>query len=271
VPHRAQFRQTEAVVGIDAFARTARKMHGTVATHDAGAGRLATAAVDRISVLAAEWPGPAGSLALHFGLALLVLLWPPTRRANAPPERGIEVEIVSLPAGRAPESTDDGIASESASPLPEIAPGQPVESAPSERTLVAAPRVAPAMIRATRLMAADSLADPASREARLALLTLAEDDRMEQLCAVEAMEQIHAWRGDIYPDRLVTYAMADPAVSVNTIVAQGAAFRDARQWYTVSFRCEVTPDREQVVAFEFRVGDPIPREEWERRNLPDLY
>lgn len=232
---------------------------------------MATAAVDRISVPAAEWPGPAASLALHFGLVLLVLLWPPTRHAGAPAERGIEVEIVSLPASRVPEKADGGIAGESVPIMPEIAPDPSIDSALSERTLVAAPSVAPAMIRATRLMAADSLADPASREARLALLTLAEDDRMEQLCAVEAMEQIHAWRGEINPDRLVTYAMSDPDVSVNTIVAQGAAFRDARKWYTVSFRCQVTPDREQVVAFEFRVGEPVPEDEWERRNLPDLY
>lgn len=218
-----------------------------------------------------NWTGPGASLALHLALALLVFLWPPSRQAGPPPERGIEVEIVSLPQTGRPESADYGAAGEAEAQPSGTAPGPSVDTAPPEHALVAAPRAAPTMIRATRMLAADSLADPASRQARLALLTLAEDDRMEQLCAVEAMEQIHAWRGDITPDRLVTYAISDPDVSLNTLVADGAAFRNARRWYTVSFRCEVTSDRERVVAFEFRVGEPVPQEEWERRNLPDLY
>ncbi len=218
-----------------------------------------------------NWPAPAASLVFHLMLAGLVFLWPPSRRVTAPPEKGIEVEIVSLPGNLRPEIGDGRPAGGSSLRPGERAPANSLSTAPVERALVAAPNVAPAMIRATRMMAADSLADPASRQARLALLTLAEDDRMEQLCAVEAMEQIHAWRGDISPDRLVTYAMSNPDVSANTIVAEGAAFRNARRWFTVSFRCEVTPDRERVVAFEFRVGDAVPEEEWERRNLPDLY
>ncbi|HSM42208.1 MAG TPA: DUF930 domain-containing protein [Afifellaceae bacterium] len=237
----------------------------------AGVGQISVRASDWAGEWAGNWPAPAASLVFHLMLAGLVFLWPPSRRVTAPPEKGIEVEIVSLPDNLRPENGYGGRAGRGSLRPGERGPANQVSPAPVERALVAAPKVAPEMIRATRMMAADSLADPASRQARLALLTLAEDDRMEQLCAVEAIEQIHAWRGDISPDRLVTYATSDPDVSANTIVAEGAAFRYARRWFTVSFRCEVTPDRERVVAFEFRVGAAVPEEEWERRNLPDLY
>lgn len=174
------------------------------------------------------------SLALHAGLAALVIMLPQARRASVLRQPGIEVEFVNLP--------------------------------------YTGPRAASrAMIRATRFMAAESLADPANGEARLALLQLADDDRMVQLCAVEAMEQIHAWRSDLIPDRLAAHAMAAPEVGANTIIADGAAFRSASQWFNVRFRCEVAPDRKRVVAFEFLVGGPVPRDEWERHYLPERY
>ncbi|HMB48189.1 MAG TPA: DUF930 domain-containing protein [Afifellaceae bacterium] len=85
------------------------------------------------------------------------------------------------------------------------------------------------------------------------------------------MDQIHAWRDKLRPERLIAYAMAETKTSGHTMQADGGAFRSGGQWYNLRFRCGVTPDHEQVVSFEFRVGDPIPRGEWEKRKLPAVH
>ena len=55
------------------------------------------------------------------------------------------------------------------------------------------------------------------------------------------------------------------------MVADGAAFRSHDRWYDIRFRCEVGPDHAKVVAFEFEVGDPVPRKDWEDLNLPAVH
>ncbi|YBV98186.1 DUF930 domain-containing protein [Phyllobacteriaceae bacterium JZ32] len=144
------------------------------------------------------------------------------------------------------------------SPAPPEAPAQ-------------APSTAPSMIRATSLYAARTLADPRNRQAREGLAQLAGPDRMEQLCNAEAMEQIHHWREDFDPDRLVAYAMGDTRIDGDMFIADSAAFRSKRQWYNVKFRCGLTSDFKTVASFEFQVGDAIPRAEWEEHNLASVH
>ena len=123
------------------------------------------------------------------------------------------------------------------------------------------------MMRAERLFSADVLADPRSRQAREALPHLAMSDRMIQLCNIEALEQVHMWKADFQPDTLVAHAMADAKLIGRTTAADGGAFRSKRRWYNIRFRCEVAPDLTKVVAFEFQVGEEIPKSEWESHNL----
>ncbi|RJG47291.1 DUF930 domain-containing protein [Mesorhizobium sp. DCY119] len=127
------------------------------------------------------------------------------------------------------------------------------------------------MVRASRMMSEATLADPRSRQAREGLRELAEADRSEQLCNIEAMDQLHAWRNDLQPDRVVAYAMAGTKLEENTILADGAAFRSKSLWYNLKFKCELTPDHAKVAAFEFLVGEAIPKGEWEERNLPSIH
>nr|WP_211110237.1 DUF930 domain-containing protein [Acuticoccus mangrovi] len=118
------------------------------------------------------------------------------------------------------------------------------------------------------MLADATLNEPANRKAREALRTLGTDDRMEQLCDVEAMEQIAVWRPNEYrPELLVAYAFADTVFSGRTVTAEGAAFRSKDNWYHLDFTCEVAEDMERVVAFEFQVGDVIPRHLWEQYYL----
>jgi hypothetical protein len=133
------------------------------------------------------------------------------------------------------------------------------------------PPAAPAMIRPTEMLSAKTLADPRSRQARADLATFASDERMVQLCNLEAMDQIRRWRTDYQPERVVPYATAREKITGTTIAANGAAFRSRRNWYGLKFRCQLAGDGESVVGFEFLVGDLVPREKWDELGLPAVH
>lgn len=116
-----------------------------------------------------------------------------------------------------------------------------------------------------------ALGQPHNRGLRRELGRLVDEDRIAQLCDLEAMEQIHAWKADFQPDRLVDYALSDTRMEGRTLTAHGGAFRSQRKWYEVSYRCELDPGLRKVVGFAFRVGAAIPREEWTADNLPSLH
>jgi hypothetical protein len=126
------------------------------------------------------------------------------------------------------------------------------------------------MVRATRLYSEASLRDPKNRPALEALPTLAPADRMEQLCDIEAMDQVHAWNADFAPERLVAYAFADATTRGNAMRAEGAAFRSRGRWFHLRFDCTLTADRRRVASFSFAVGDPVPVAEWDDHNLPPV-
>lgn len=127
------------------------------------------------------------------------------------------------------------------------------------------------MIRPTSMLSEKTLADPRSREAKAALSTFAESERIEQLCGIEAMAQIHAWRPAFKPDRIVTYAMSGTRLTGETLVADGAAFRSERKWFNLKFRCGLSRDHGRVVAFEFRIEGAVPETEWQSHNLPPVH
>lgn len=124
------------------------------------------------------------------------------------------------------------------------------------------------MIHARRFLAQDVLADARSREAHAMLSRLAADERVEQLCALEAMGQIHAWRSDFEPDRVTAYALAETRFANHVLQADGAAFRSNKRWYGLRFTCGVSVDLTQVTAFAFQVGDPIPAARSQALGLP---
>ena len=147
------------------------------------------------------------SLALHAALMAGAIAWRST--SSAPPvEAEIpfeyltpgEFEAITAPAPRPAENAGAAVAG-------------PVRAVP------------PVMIQATRLLSASALADPRSREARAMLPTFNGTERMVQLCNLEAMEQVHAARPDLRPERIVAYALADLSIRGATIAADGAAFR----------------------------------------------
>ncbi|WP_245429504.1 DUF930 domain-containing protein [Mesorhizobium sp. DCY119] len=214
------------------------------------------------------WGIPA-SILLHVIVVVLLIALSGTRPLDVPQEHNVTVEIVrpsEVPAvAGEPEQQDEASAMPSSPPSTDrFGPAPvPLPVQPDDQP--------PVMVRASRMMSEATLADPRSRQAREGLRELAEADRSEQLCNIEAMDQLHAWRNDLQPDRVVAYAMAGTKLEENTILADGAAFRSKSLWYNLKFKCELTPDHAKVAAFEFLVGEAIPKGEWEERNLPSIH
>lgn len=158
--------------------------------------------------------------------------------------------------------------------LPEALPKSD-EPAPSPQPPAAraqpAPVEADGMIHPPRMLSQRVLADPRSRETVALLPRLAPEERVEQLCGLEAMGQIHDWQRDFEPDRVTAYARAGTKLSGRVLTAEGAAFRSRRRWYGLRFACTVSADLKRVTAFAFHVGEPIPRERWEALGLPAVH
>lgn len=197
----------------------------------------------------AEQPAPQPGLPSD---AIAVEILPPSELPHAP-------TVPAAPAPAEPVQPEAKLP-----PAAEASPRQPRASRP-------APPSEPEMIRPSVMLSGRNLALASSRQARLAMRTLSDDTRIEQLCGLEAMEQVHAWRREFQPDRLVAYAFGEPRSIAGGIAADGAAFRARSNWYRIRFRCELTPDRARVAAFAFVVGDAVPREDWEEHGLPAVH
>jgi hypothetical protein len=100
------------------------------------------------------------------------------------------------------------------------------------------------------------------------LAKLAPSDRFQQVCDIELMERLRR-EGQPYnrPDSVIAYALADPAISGDTLKGDGGAFRSGGVWYQYSFTCAATPDRMKVLSLEFKVGQEVPRDEWDAHGL----
>lgn len=193
-------------------------------------------------------------------------------------EQSVEVELQALEEfkalGRPKPPPVAAVPAPVAPALPD-APSKSDEPAPSSQPPVPSPRSAPVeadgMIHPPRMLSQRVLADPRSRETVAMLPKLAPEERVEQLCGLEAMGQIHDWQRDFEPDRVTAYALAGTKLSGRVLTAEGAAFRSRRRWYGLRFACTVSPDLKRVTAFAFHVGEPIPRERWEALGLPAIH
>jgi hypothetical protein len=196
--------------------------------------------------------GTIASLCAHALVVALIPLLAASRTIPPPtPPQAVEVELVSpaelLPAVPAPEA-------------PVLAAPQ-AETEPAE----AAPVPQSGTIEATQFFAGKVLAE--DKQIAAALPTLGNDERVIQLCNIEALEQIKAAKPDFAPDTLVAYAFGDMNVAAGVLTAPGGAFRSRRRWWAIGLRCAVAPTYTAVTAFEFTLGDEIPEEEWDAHFL----
>jgi hypothetical protein len=217
--------------------------------------------------------GTAASVALHGLLLVAAVLVSPLRPLVVPPPAPVAVEIVTpaqfanlqrpgraevaAPARRlaapAPMAATNATSDDSTR-LPPSPPLQP--DLPETKTW-----------RATRFYAATILSEPGMAHIRKAFGTLASSEKLMQLCNIEGLEQIRRTLPQYDPDTLVPYAMREPLVTGLRLSAAGGAFRSRRKWYEIAFQCTVAADLGGVTAFEFRVGEAIPPDQWDAHNL----
>jgi hypothetical protein len=210
--------------------------------------------------------GTLASIALHAALALAVLLASPLRQLVVPPPEPVAVEIVTpaefaaLTPTPAPQTLTAPTAPQSVAPhAPTTSPSQerlPKEAAPGDAT-----------ITAHQFYSAGILNEPGMERIRKTMGTLADSERVVQLCNIEGLEQIRHATSVYAPDTLVPYAMADMEGSGLTLLASGGAFRSRRRWFGITFWCSVAPDYSGVTSFSFKLGNEIPKDQWEAHNL----
>jgi hypothetical protein len=209
-------------------------------------GRQATAAQDN------PWGVIASTVAHALLLAAIATLALTRPIVAPPPPRSVEVELISPADLLPPAATPDA----QVMAAPAIEPDEPAEAAPP-------PTDGP--IAATEFYASRIL----SQDGQIAgkMRTLGTDERVIQLCNIEALEQIKAARPEFAPDTLVAYAFGDMNVAAGVLTAPGGAFRSRRKWWNVNLKCAVTPDYSAVTAFEFTLGDEIPEDQWDEHFL----
>ena len=69
------------------------------------------------------------------------------------------------------------------------------------------------------------------------------------------------------PDKVIAYATQEPKVAGNEIRTRGGVFRSNGQWYRVAYKCVTAPDHMQVLSLRYKIGDRIPKDEWDQYNL----
>ncbi|WP_370673656.1 DUF930 domain-containing protein [Pleomorphomonas sp. PLEO] len=209
------------------------------------------------------WPRPATALSLLGHAAFLALLAIEAPRHIAvvkQPLAPIDVVMVA-PAEKQPVPA--------ANPPPAAAIQPETASRPSPPLRAARPSTN-GRVTATEYFADAVLDDPRNRGTRQKLASLGSDERLIQLCNIEAMEQLKRWKAGFVPDHVVAYAMADPSLMKTSIKAPGAAVHADGKWYRLSFNCAATADFGGVASFAFTLGSPIPPGEWEQHDLPEL-
>ncbi len=220
------------------------------------------------------------SVLLHGFVCTVVLLMPSPSPNPAVQEGAVNVEIVAStpkdiqqkqkppPLARGeiqPKPAEPNVSPPNISEQTLTSDGGATEKPPKARSQDSEPK----FVKPTHMLSDAVLADRRSRQARQELKQLAPAEQIEQLCNLEAMSQVGVWNKELQPDRIVAYAMADTKVSGSDFVAAGAALHSKRDWYRLQFKCKLNEDKQKVAAFEFRLGDVIPRDIWAEHNIPD--
>ncbi|QFY59455.1 DUF930 domain-containing protein [Rhizobium grahamii] len=93
--------------------------------------------------------------------------------------------------------------------------------------------------------------------------------RLEQSCDTEAMSRINSDSTGYKPDKVIAYTFKDPVPSDDKLEAPGAVFRSKGDWYHLSYTCITGPQHINVRDLQYKIGDKVPREKWEKYYLYD--
>jgi hypothetical protein len=97
-----------------------------------------------------------------------------------------------------------------------------------------------------------------------AMRNIPRSERIGRLCATELRDQLLNASPPYLPELLPFFRLKAGTV----MDVPQSAFQAGGQWYDLSFRCEVDAGAKEVVSFAFRIGRPIPHNQWKGRGLP---
>jgi len=203
--------------------------------------------------------------ALWLHLALFAVLTSPSLQRVSPPRLPDPVQVEILPAPRS-----------ATRPQPAPPAASAGERLAREKTAPATPAAGPereprTWITARTFLAADVLKDPRSRQARLALASLTGADNREQICALEAMEQLRRDNIGFRPTRLAPHAFRNAFFRKDMIHVTAGAVRSNRIWYEIAYRCRLNTGSETIVGFEYALGAPVDRALWDEHGLAPIH
>jgi hypothetical protein len=211
------------------------------------------------------------SFLLHVAVLFALIFLQPLATLTPPKDESVNVELVQLPQPKLPAAKmEERVPRASVQKIqrPSLTSDQIIRAARAKPVPRIEPKPVPdLLIPAHQLYSEKLLSDRHNKSARQAMKQLAADERMIQLCDLEAMEQVRRAKQMLKPDYVVAYAMSDIALSEHGVEAGGGAFHSRRDWYGIKFRCALSPDDSKVVSFAFLVGAPIPRSQWAAHNL----
>lgn len=99
------------------------------------------------------------------------------------------------------------------------------------------------------------------------MMKLSPETRIEQRCDARAMGAVQREHQGFKPDELVAYAFSDPVLRGSKISAPGGAIRSNGKWYRLSYTCETNSEGLEVISFAYRLGNEVPRQEWDEHFL----
>jgi hypothetical protein len=208
----------------------------------------------------------ASSVLLHIAFWFAIIRIAAISIPQPPKETSISVIVMPQQETEGPSAVSN-LASNPAR-LPSVAPAEaqkPVGGPTSSQTPALSMRGA--MIIARTILSVSVFARTENRQALADLATLSPEDRIEQICGTEGMEQVAKWNDKFQPDRLVASAQSPIDRKLNRIIAKGAAVRSRNQWYALEFDCTFSPSGGTITNFKFRVGAPIPETQWDELFL----
>lgn len=118
------------------------------------------------------------------------------------------------------------------------------------------------------ILSSPALAEPRNWKAAESLKRLEPQTRLQQLCDFEAILQINRQYDQYAADFVIAYATEAAVRKGDAVIARGAAFHSGGQWYKLAFECQLSTSQRNVAHLKFKVGDPIPGDQWADLNLP---
>lgn len=111
------------------------------------------------------------------------------------------------------------------------------------------------------------LARPNRKSAQDQLMKLDPQARYEQRCNSRAAGAVSREHKGFNPDEVVAYAFADSKLQGTVVTAPDGALRSRGKWYHVSYVCKVSADGLNVEQFSYKLGEEVPRAEWDKHYL----